>query len=270
MDQRNNRMFPSAGYFLQFQSEWATPYLGSSLMPGIEKGMADVFNPLVPSADPLSGQGLPNIFQRYGMDGRVYFNFDAISPLKNIVLKTSLNIGLLETQDQTLIFENYFLGGFNTIRGYFIRSIGPVARVGGLDPDAPLVDFNMGGNKQIISNTELELILPQVGIRGVLFHDMGNTYGPYENFFYYGQTPLPVNRNEIFDPVRDLPFGLYRSAGLGIRWFSPIGPLRFEWGFPLTPRPAGTRGFVNGDQPMLFEFNIGNSFCVIALLPKQR
>ena len=84
---------------------------------------------------------------------------DAISPLKNIVLKTSLNIGLLETQDQTLIFENYFLGGFNTIRGYFIRSIGPVARVGGLDPDAPLVDFNMGGNKQIISNTELEFLI---------------------------------------------------------------------------------------------------------------
>ena len=261
MDQRNNRMFPSAGYFLQFQGEWATPYLGSSLMPGVEKSMADVFNPLVPTADPLSGQGLPNVFQRYGLDGRIYFNFDSISPLKNIVLKSSLNIGLLETQDRTLVFENYFLGGFNTIRGYFIRSIGPVAQVGGLDPDDPLVDFNMGGNKQIISNTELEFpILPQVGIRGVLFHDMGNTYAPSENFFYYGQTPLAVNRNEVFDPIRDLPLGLYRSAGVGIRWFSPIGPLRFEWGFPLTPRPAGTRGFVNGDQPMLFEFNIGNSF----------
>ena len=261
MDQRNNRMFPSAGYFMQLQTELASPYLGSSLMPGFERNMAEVFNPLVPTGDPLSAQGLPNIFQRYALDGRVYFNLDSFSPLKNIVLKTSMNLGMINTQDRTLIFENYFLGGFNTIRGYFIRSIGPVEQVGGLDPDAPLVDFNMGGNKQFISNNELEFpILTQVGIRGVLFYDMGNTYGPGENFFYWGQDPHPGNKNAIFDPVRDLPYGLYRAAGVGIRWFSPIGPLRFEWGFPLTPRPAGTRGFTAGDRPVLFEFNIGNSF----------
>ena len=34
----------------------------------------------------------------------------------------------------------------------------------------------------------------------------------------------------------------------------------FEWGVPLTPRPAGTFGFVQGDQPFQFEFNVGNSF----------
>ena len=41
-------------------------------------------------------------------------------------------------------------------------------------------------------------------------------------------------------------------TGFGVRWFSPVGPLRFEWGIPLTPRPQ--------DQPVLFEFTIGNFF----------
>jgi len=43
------------------------------------------------------------------------------------------------------------------------------------------------------------------------------------------------------------------AAGFGIRWFSPIGPLRFEWGFPFTKlRPY--------DRDMVFEFTIGNFF----------
>jgi len=44
--------------------------------------------------------------------------------------------------------------------------------------------------------------------------------------------------------------GLRSSWGFGFRWFSPIGPLRFEWGFPVEPRP--------GEEPSVFEFTIGN------------
>ncbi|MCK5796251.1 MAG: BamA/TamA family outer membrane protein, partial [Deltaproteobacteria bacterium] len=40
--------------------------------------------------------------------------------------------------------------------------------------------------------------------------------------------------------------------GFGIRWFSPIGPLRFEWGLPFSPNP--------GEDPIVFEFTIGNFF----------
>ena len=47
--------------------------------------------------------------------------------------------------------------------------------------------------------------------------------------------------------------GLSRtSTGFGIRWFSPLGPLRFEWGFPLEPLPY--------ENHMDFEFTIGNFF----------
>ena len=42
------------------------------------------------------------------------------------------------------------------------------------------------------------------------------------------------------------------SAGFGFRWFSPIGPLRFEWGLPINRLP--------GEDPIVFEFTIGNFF----------
>jgi outer membrane protein insertion porin family len=49
-----------------------------------------------------------------------------------------------------------------------------------------------------------------------------------------------------------LTTGLRKSVGFGFRWFSPIGPLRFEWGIPLDPQ-------LNED-PLVFEFTIGNFF----------
>ena len=46
--------------------------------------------------------------------------------------------------------------------------------------------------------------------------------------------------------------GLRKSVGLGVRWLSPIGPLRFEWGMPLDLRA--------GEKPAGLEFTIGGSF----------
>ena len=47
--------------------------------------------------------------------------------------------------------------------------------------------------------------------------------------------------------------GLLRwSTGFGIRWFSPLGPLRFEWGFPLNK--------LSYEEASVFEFTIGNFF----------
>ena len=46
--------------------------------------------------------------------------------------------------------------------------------------------------------------------------------------------------------------GLKGGAGLGVRYLSPIGPLRFEWGIPFKTLP--------GERPIVFEFTIGNFF----------
>jgi outer membrane protein insertion porin family len=274
-DMRNNRLFPSAGWFLQGSVELASPMLGSVVLPGAEAaaksaaksaGITDL--PLCPGLGCLKSTGLANNFVRYSGTARGYLNGGFLLPeLSSVVLKANVEVGLLQTENQ-LIFENFYLGGFNTIRGYFLRSISPVARVGSsTDPSAPLVEFRTGGNKQFIANLELEFpIFEQVGIRGVFFFDAGNAYGADENFFYVGNGPSAFLQTQrcggvaCWDPHTELPLGLFYSLGAGVRWLSPLGPLRFEWGVPLTPRPAGSFGFAQGDQPFQFEFNVGNSF----------
>jgi len=102
----------------------------------------------------------------------------------------------------------------------------------------------------------LELEFPlfeAAGIKGVLFADAGNVFAEDENIFYIdGKARKPLIEEAPFNPV-DLPAGLFWSVGFGFRWFSPIGPLRFEWGIPLTRRPTDDLG-------PLFEFSIGNVF----------
>ena len=54
------------------------------------------------------------------------------------------------------------------------------------------------------------------------------------------------------DPFADKLEALRFAWGFGIRWFSPIGPLRFEWGFPFAPTEE--------EASSVFEFSIGNFF----------
>ncbi len=214
-DTRDNRLFPSSGHLLQGSVEHASPYTLSQ-----------------------------NVFTRYSGVARWYF------PLFwGVIIKTNLSLGYIASAAgyQIPIFERYMLGGIYTIRGYEPRSIGPERLAGlyGRDPESPLGTYNAGGNKQLIGNVELEFpIFPQVNIRGVVFLDAGNSYAEGVNLFTETVNPSTHNK-ETFA-------GLYWSTGFGFRWFSPIGPLRFEWGIPLTRRP--------GDKDILFEFTIGNFF----------
>jgi outer membrane protein insertion porin family len=56
-----------------------------------------------------------------------------------------------------------------------------------------------------------------------------------------------------------VPWSLYKSWGFGLRWTSPIGPLRFEWGFPLNRRRDPNTG-ATLDPAVDFQFTIGNFF----------
>lgn len=130
------------------------------------------------------------------------------------------------------------------MRGYGPYTLGPTARVTTNDNpnhrDDPLV---IGGYQIFNSNIELEFaILKSAGIRGVVFFDAGN-----------GFDLLGFDQQASTDEVVILSDGFPRiSTGFGVRWFSPMGPLRFEWGFPLTAR--------ENDQSRVFEFTIGSFF----------
>ncbi len=130
--------------------------------------------------------------------------------------------------------ERYFLGGITSLRGYNYRQVGPRLRIpggSGTDVFQP-VEIVQGGNKMAVLNSEITFpILPQAGIKGVLFFDAGNAWAEADPFFA--------------DPLR-------MGAGFGFRWFSPLGPLRFEWGYPINRRPD--------ERPSVFEFSIGTFF----------
>ncbi len=233
-DSRNNRLFPTRGMFHQVSAELSAPFLGATEN---------------------------RAFQRFRWNSRFY------QPLFwRFVGRVSLRAGLLNsTAEQGLApSEKFVLGGIQSLRGYLPFTIGPERKslrndrgINLLDPQGRSLVFVEGGNKEFLANLEIEFpIFQQVGIKGVLFLDAGNVYAEEENFFYLGNTfrdqPRLASDPNRFRP-QDLPLGLFWSVGFGFRWFSPIGPLRFEWGIPLTKRPT------DPDGP-LFEFSIGNSF----------
>ena len=142
------------------------------------------------------------------------------------------------------------------MRGFYLRSIGPrLPLTSGLDPNSAPISHgaNIGGNLDAYENLELEFpIIDKVGIRGVVFFDAGNAWNLEDQFCK--TTPAP-QFDRVVQPCFGFPnsLGLLRtSTGFGIRWFSPLGPLRFEWGFPLAPLPY--------EKSSDFEFTIGNFF----------
>jgi outer membrane protein insertion porin family len=216
-DKRDNRLFPSNGHLESASAEFATSLLGSQ-----------------------------NLFQRYRLIERRY------RPLFwGLVAKMNLSVGYIRSTDPLdrpiSISEKFFAGGINSIRGYTLRSISPTLKIlASKDPAAGVLDFAVGGNKEFLTNWEIEFpIVESAGIRGVLFYDAGNVFADNESFFHSNQRPDANGKGT-------LPLGLFHSTGFGVRWFSPLGPLRFEVGFPLTRRPV--------DDPYLFEFTIGNFF----------
>jgi outer membrane protein insertion porin family len=198
-----------------------------------------------------AGLGGTNRYVRYIGDNATFFN-----PLWEFVFSLHGTLGYVQDIGKEVpIDEKFFLGGINTIRGYEPRTISPrkvvpvpttqyVLDLNGL----PTTDSNgnyvttvvdvpasvyIGGNKEAVFNAELTFpLLKDVGLKGLLFFDAGNSYGDGDPLFSK----------------------FLMSYGGGIRWFSPIGPLRFEYGIPLNPRPeidkAGGR----------FEFSIGGFF----------
>jgi len=132
-----------------------------------------------------------------------------------------------ENEDKKLpVYERFYLGGLNTIRGFDNGKISP------LELNGAGVYERIGGTKMWYGN--LEWIFPLVkeaGLKGVLFFDTGNVYDDKDTWDF-----------------GDLRY----SAGLGFRWMSPMGPLRLEWGYNLDPEP--------GEDSGVWDFSLGGAF----------
>jgi outer membrane protein assembly factor BamA len=266
-------MFPSAGYLLEARAEVSSFALGSSGLVALEKS----FNANPQAAGINSGNWFlkappaTNNYFRFGTNARFYYNFDNWFPLSSWVLRLNLDLGLIKTFDQQLISENYRMGGVGVgnvtgLRGYALNTVGPVLGVGHDRENEALRHFVLGGNKQVLMNLELEFpLIKSMRLTGVLFFDMGNVYSPTENYFYIGGTRDPYytggDKKSFSDPLGTFyGLGLFSSVGFGLRWFSPMAPIRVEFGFPIVKRPSNTPGIFSGDQNYQVEFNIGQSF----------
>jgi outer membrane protein insertion porin family len=110
--------------------------------------------------------------------------------------------------EEVPLYERFYVGGIYTIRGLDYGEAGP--------KDAEGTDI--GGLQEAILNVEYTFpIVPSIKLKGVVFYDAGGAYD-----------------NDFLDRV-------WQTAGLGIRWISPVGPIRIEWGKNLAPRPGETQ-----------------------------
>ncbi len=172
--------------------------------------------------------GTPALDLRYV---RLTYQFQQFIPATNLLtlgLRADLGYGAGYDGKPYPVFKNFYVGGIGSVRGYDGGSLGPRQ----LLPDGTLGD-PLGGTRRL--SFSLEALAPIPGadrtLRGVAFIDGGWAWGAR-------------------DTVRldDLRY----SAGIGLAWISPIGPLRLSYSVPLNRQPF--------DRLERFQFQIGTGF----------
>ena len=120
-------------------------------------------------------------------------------------------------------FKAFFAGGVNSVRGYDTASLGPRDSFGNA----------LGGRRKIVGNLELfyPILKGEKAVRASVFADAGQIWAngaqnEFESFRY--------------------------SAGVGVAWNSPIGPLKFSYAIPLNVK--------EGDREQRFQFQAGTAF----------
>jgi outer membrane protein insertion porin family len=123
------------------------------------------------------------------------------------------------------VFKNFYGGGLGTVRAFDQGSLGP--------PD--VTGAYIGGNRRLNLNSELYVPVPGAGndrtLRVFGYFDVGNVWGESE---------------------RVTTDSLRASAGIGLSWISPVGPLKLSWGSPVRKQP--------NDRIERLQFQIGTAF----------
>ncbi len=148
----------------------------------------------------LAGLGGDNYFVKGVIDAGRYFPlfWDITSSIRG---RFGYASGL---NDKELpVYERFYIGGINTVRGLSFGEAGPRDDNG----------ERIGGNKEMIFNAELIFPLQkEIKLKGVLFADAGYAFENTDNISLSKLRP---------------------TVGFGVRWTSPFGPIRLEWGYNL-------------------------------------
>lgn len=198
--------------------------VNSSITPKIVRNTIN--NPLDPSAGSkqivaleLAGLGGDEKFWLGQASNSFYYDLLDTS-FGNFVFaqRTRLDWGESYDSDPFPLFRRFFPGGINSVRGYEAREMGPKEN-----------GREFGGNKQLVANFELLFpLVNSIGLKGLAFYDAG----------------------EAFDDSQSVDIGELRQAvGWGIRWRSPIAPIRIEFGYPIDKQ--------DGDSSVVTNFSFG-------------
>lgn len=143
----------------------------------------------------------------------------------DFILRTKVEVGYIAQTTSRIVppSERFYLGGPNNLKSFNMFSVSPTDSYG----------TPTGGVAEFLALLEFEYpLIKEAGLKWVMFGEAGNSYASWPSL-------------TGFDEVK-------KGIGFGFRWFSPIGPLRFEWGFPINPQP--------GESNVVFNFFIGPPF----------
>lgn len=127
--------------------------------------------------------------------------------LEKFVLEAKARGGLVwpyGNSSEVPIYERFYAGGMNTVRGYKERSVGP-RDPGNNEP--------IGGEAIAVGNLEMTFPLYENVLKGAVFYDIGNVWR---------------RTSEFFDG------NMKAGVGLGVRVKTPVGPVKVDYGFPLS------------------------------------
>lgn len=165
---------------------------------------------------------------------RASYQYQQYLPLtKKYTLAFNTDLGWgqgLKGQEYPL-FKNFYVGGLGSVRGFEQSTLGPTRATSSTN----LSPIYLGGAKKLVFNAEFITPFPGAGndrtLRLFGFTDVGRAFGE--------------NENVSFSDLR-------ASAGIGLSWISPMGPLRFSYATPIRKQ--------TGDKIQRLQFQIGTSF----------
>ena len=115
--------------------------------------------------------------------------------------------------------ERFFAGGGTSLRGFGLNQAGP---------RDPCTGFPIGGLALLVFNQELrfpdEAAVHRQQTGRTIFYDGGNVYSDVNHIIWPGSPPSP-NGTELF----------FATVGFGLRYPTPIGPVRVDFGYQLNP-----------------------------------
>jgi outer membrane protein insertion porin family len=162
---------------------------------------------------------------RYVRANYQYQQFFPLAKLDTFAFNGELGWGKGLNGQPYPVFKNFYSGGLGSVRGFQQGTLGP----------RDVTGSSIGGPRKITLNAEVITPFPGAGndksLRLYGFVDAGNVYGEND----------PINFNT-----------LRASAGIGLSWLSPVGPLRIAVAEPIRKEP--------GDKIQKLQFQIGTSF----------